>query len=389
MSSFFANPTIGDASIHCLGSVSQPIINTLYPLKALTDFHIKHHLVGLDHITGPWMDKGGMALGGQFGSQVFRGNFHRLGFGHHLFEDGFKVLFNPDYSYREFLHHLGLDFLTARGIPNPLIPTAFAETLAKTIPESFTNLLGMSPAKFAYECCTINLPKVLSGGCSLICAGKDVFLAFSDKIPHTFAAAGVNFGFGILDTAVGLFPPNPLLLTAGACEFGVGTVTAYRALVDPLLPVVNTPASVFLPALGKSIAFAGLISACTSYFTGQSFEESTKSLAASIVSATTATTATTAAAAAKSCFLGPFLGPAVGLTTFFIVKKMLDSLGSNPRPDSVVYEEYVNQESFNYFNNSSTMAMPYIPEEPIGMIKGDDLLLNKKAIIDLMVKSTN
>lgn len=108
-----------------------------------------------------------------------------------------------------------------------------------------------------------------------------------------------------------------------------------------------------------------------------------------IVSATTATTATTAAAAAKSCFLGPFLGPAVGLTTFFIVKKMLDGLGSKPQPDSIVYEEYVNQENFNYFNNSSTMAMPHIPEEPIGMIKGDDLLLNKKAIVDLMVKSTN
>ena len=382
---FFDKPNIYDYSLHCLGTISTPIVNALYPVKTLTDFHLAHHLVGANHITGPWMDKGGMSLGGQFGSQVFKGNFHRLAFGHHLFEDGFKVLFNPTLSYGEFLHHLCLDFLTQRGIPNPLIPTAFAETLSNNLPESFTQLInGMTPKEFAYEFCTVNLKKVLSGGVSLVCAGKDVFLAFSDAIPHTFGAASVHLGLGVLDTALGLFPPNPLILTAGAMEFGVSIATAYRAIVDPLLPVVNLPASVFLPTLGKAIAFSGLISACSSYFTGQSFEESTKQLAASIAASTFATTATTAAATAKSCFLGPFLGPAVGFTTFLIVKKMLDSMMPSTPSQTVVYEEYIEKENFNYFNNSYAFPMPKIPEEPIGMLKGDDLLINEKGIVNLL-----
>ena len=109
------------------------------------------------------------------------------------------------------------------------------------------------------ELMTVNMPKILGGSVSLACAGRDVFFAFSDAIPHTFLAAGTHFGLGVLNCLFGLYPPNILLLTAGAAEIGVGITTAYRTIVDPILPMVGVPGSIFFPALGRSVALGALI----------------------------------------------------------------------------------------------------------------------------------
>ena len=254
-----------DISLRCIGGISPALVNSVYPMEALTKFHRAHHISGL---TGCWMDTGATASGG-----AVKGSLHRLFHGHHLFEDGFKVVVNPDLKFGEFLHHLGMDSLTSRGIPNPLLPTAVGKQLVK---------LGMGP-KFVNELLTINVPKILGGSVSLICAGRDVFLAFSDAIPHTFLAAGTHFGLGLLNIALGLYPPNIFLLTAGVAEIGVGIATTYRTIVD----------------------------------------------------------------------------------------------SSGPVP---VYEEYIDKEDLNVFQHETVMPMPGIAKDPIGMLKGDRLLLNEAGV---------
>lgn len=346
-------------ALRCLGGISPAIVNAAYPMAALTKFHRAHHIPGL---TGRWMDTGATALGG-----AVRGSFHRLAHGHHLFEDGFKVLVNPKLKYGEFLHHLGMDSLTKRGIPNPLLPTAVGEQLVK---------LGMNQ-KFVYELMTVNLPKILGGSVGLACAGMDVFFAFSDAIPHTFLAAGMHFGFGALDILFGLYPPNLLFLTAGAAEIGVCAATTYRTIVDPILPAVGVPASVFLPALGQSVALASLIGACTSIFTGHSWADVPKTVAAS-ASASAVSTSVTFAASANG-FIGPFLGPAAAIATFIIMRKMLDA--AFPAIEQTpVYEEYISKEDLNVFQHETVMPMPGISNEPIGMLKGDRFLLNEAGV---------
>ena len=194
MTNFFTATSFGttDISLRCLGGISPALVNAAYPMEALTKFHYAHHIPGL---TGRWMDTGATALGG-----TVKGTFHRLAHGHHLFEDGFKVVVNPNLKFGEFLHHLGMDSLTARGIPNPLLPTSVGEQLVK---------FGMRQ-QFVNELMTVNMPKILGGSVGLACAGMDVFFAFSDAIPHTFLAAGMHFGFGALDILLGLYPPNIL-----------------------------------------------------------------------------------------------------------------------------------------------------------------------------------
>lgn len=348
-----------DITLRCLGGVSPAIVNAAYPMAALTQFHYAHHIPGL---TGRWMDTGATALGG-----AVRGSFHRLAHGHHLFEDGFKVLVNPKLKYGEFLHHLGMDSLTVRGIPNPLLPTAVGEQLVR---------LGMNQ-QFVSELMTVNMPKILGGSVGLACAGMDVFFAFSDAIPHTFLAAGMHFGFGALNTVFGLYPPNLLLLTAGAMEVGVGIATTYRTIVDPILPTVGVPASVFLPALGQSVALASLIGACASIFTGRSWVDVPKTVAAS-ASASAVSTSVTFAASANG-FIGPFIGPVAAIATFIIMRKMLDAAfpATEPKP---VYEEYINKEALNVFQHDTVMPMPGISKEPIGMLKGDRFLLNEAGV---------
>lgn len=361
MTNFFTATGLGtnDISLRCIGGLSPALVNAAYPMDALTKFHYAHHIPGL---TGRWMDTGATALGG-----AVKGSFHRLAHGHHLFEDGFKVVVNPNLKFGEFLHHLGMDALTVRGIPNPFLPTAVGEQLVK---------LGMRP-QFVNELLTVNMPKILGGSVGLACAGMDVFFAFSDAIPHTFLAAGMHFGLGALDILLGLFPPNIFLLTAGAAEIGVGIATTYRTIVDPILPVVGVPASVFLPALGQSVALGVLIGACASIFTGDSWADVPKAAATS-ASASAVSTLVTFAASGNG-FLGPFIGPVAAIATAILIRKMLDAAfpATEPRP---VYEEYFNSGGSNFFQHETVMPMPGIAKEPIGMLKGDRFLLNEAGV---------
>lgn len=335
------------------------MVNATYPMEALTKFHYAHHIAGL---TGRWMDTGITDFGG-----VVKGSFHRLTHGHHLLEDGFKVLVNPELKFGEFLHHLGMDFLTVRGIPNPLFPTAIGENLIK---------LGFS-RQFINEIMTVNLPKILAGSVGLVCAGRDVFLVFSDAIPHTFLAAGVHFGFGALEFILGMYPPNIFLLTAGASEIGVGIATCYRTIVDPILPALGVPASVFLPALGRSVALASLIGACASIFTGHSWADVPKTIAASSAASAVSTTVTFAGSA--NGFIGPFLGPLAGIATFILLRKMLD-MALPMKKSRPVYHEIISDGFSNVFRSEAVIPIPGIPKEPIGMISGDCLLFSASGL---------
>ena len=361
MTNFFTATGLGatDISLRCLGGVSPAIVNAVYPMEALTKFHYGHHITGL---TGRWMDTGATALGG-----AVKGSFHRLAHGHHLFEDGFKVVVEPKLKFGEFLHHLGMDSLTSRGIPNPLLPTAIGEQLVK---------LGMRKS-FVSELMTVNMPKILGGSVSLACAGRDVFFAFSDAIPHTFLAAGTHFGLGVLNCLFGLYPPNILLLTAGAAEIGVGITTAYRTIVDPILPVVGVPGSIFFPALGRSVALGALIGACSSIFNGDSWADVSKNVA--IGASASAVSRLVTFAASANGFLGPFVGSVAAIATYILMRKMLDATfpAKESRP---VYEEYINKENLNVFQHETVLPMPGIAKEPIGMLKGERLLLNEAGI---------
>ena len=344
-----------DISLRCLGSIAPSMVNATYPMEVLTKFHYAHHIPSL---TGRWMDTGATAFGG-----AVKGSFHRLAHGHHLFEDGFKVLVNPELKFGEFLHHLGMDFLTARGIPNPLLPTSLGEGLIK---------LGLTK-QFVYELMTVNLRKLLAGSVGLVCAGTDVFLAFSDAIPHTFLSAGLHFGLGAFELVCGLYPPSIFLLTAGTAEIGVGIATCYRAIVDPVLPIVGVPGSVFFPALGRSVALASLIGACASLFTGQSWADVPKTVAASAAASVVSTTLTFAASG--NGFVGPFIGPLAGVVTYILLRKMLGVSGTTTVP-AELYREFSRDDAPNVFRNEVVIPLPGIPKEPIGTIQGDRLLLS-------------
>jgi len=361
MSSFFAETGLatGDISLRCIGGVAPTVVNAIYPMEALTTWHAANHIPGL---TGRWMDTGSTALGG-----AVRGSFHRLAHGHHFFEDGFKVLVNSDLKYGQFLHHLGLDSLTARGIPNPLFPTAVGQNLVN---------MGMSQ-HFVSEMMTVNVPKVLGGSLGLVCAGTDVFACFSNAIPHTFMAAGMHFGFGTLDILFGMYPPNVLLLSAGASELGVGAVTTYRAIIDPVIPALHVPASVFLPALGQAIALTTMVGACVSVFTGTGWSEVPKTMLESAAASTVSTTVTFMAAG--SGFLAPFLGPLAGITTFLLLKKPVDSLHPQLQLPPI-YREYGTSDALRVFSLEQAIPLFGIPREPIGMLKGDLLLLNERSL---------
>jgi len=347
-----------DIALRCLGSSSPKFVNSIYPMERLTAFHVSNHIPGL---TGRWMDTGAIVGG------ATKGSFHRLVHGHHLFEDGFKVLINSKLKYGEFLHHLGLDILTTRGIPNPLLPTALGQGL--------TNL-GLNH-RFVYELMTINVPKILSGGLGIVCSGADVYMAFSDAIPHTFLNAGVHFGLGVLDLAFGLYPPNFFLLLAGASEIGVSFTTAYRAIIDPIVPALGVPTSIFFPALGQSIAMASVIGACVSYFSGKDWIETSKTMVSS--GSASAISTTVSFMAAGNGFLSPFLGPICGIASFIVIKNVLDFLWSKNDNKEFQYKE-LNKDELSVFRRENVIPFFGTPKEPIGMLKGDRLLLNDDGI---------
>jgi hypothetical protein len=338
------------------GAVSPAVVKAIYPMDALSHWHEMHHIKA---ITGRWMDGGGNFLTG-----VTRGSYHRLEHGHHLFEDGYKVLINPKLKFGEFLHHLGLDSLTTRGIPNPLLPTALVGNLEN---------LGLSKA-FVNELMTVNVPKILGGSLGLICSGNDVYMAFSDTIPHTFTAAGPHLLFGTMDLCFGMYPPNFLLLLAGTSEIGVAGITAYRALVDPVLPIVHVPGSVYFPLLGHSVLLAGLIGGCAAYWTGASWAETGKTITAATAGVTVSTTFSLAAHGIG--FLAPFLGPAAGIATALLVRKML----TTSEPSTFVYSKSVTAKDRSLFPCNPAIPVFGCPSEPIGCMKGEAFLPNAKAI---------
>ncbi len=386
MAPFFeqTGSSFADMSLRCAGGISPAIVNSIYPMQALTAYHLSHHIPGL---TGRWMDLRSLAW-----DKAFNGSFHRLSHGHHLFEDGFRVLINKDLKFGEFLHHLGMDSLTVRGIPNPLIPAFVPDSLAKSLAP-----LGISK-EFIYEMSTINVPKILSGSLGLVCAGKDVLLVFSDAIPHTYAAAGLRFLTGSVELCLGLFPPNPLLLVASASEFAVGFVTLCRTIVDPVLPIIGQPASVFLPVLGQSVGVAALIGGCVGLFAGDDWTDVPKSI---LESAGAASVSTVVNFALSGSFLGPFLGPLAGVATFLVLKRMLDAaIVSKSGQPPLRYLEWCDDMAKNYFLESKASDFTGLTDyfggskvipclgcvdrtEPIGVLKGDKLLLSEHNLSDM------
>ena len=286
---------IGEAALHTVGGVANPLVHALYPFEQMYRFHATHHIAGL---TGRWMDTGAFALGGNVA-----GPWHRLAHGHHLLGDGVQVAFHPKLKFGEFLHHLGMDSLTKTGVPNPLFPASMAEGLMK---------LGFSKA-FTQEFLTLNVPKVLGGSLGLVLAGNDVVACISDQIPHTFGAAGRHFLFGCLNLAFGAFPPNFLLYGAAAAEFTVAGVTAYRACTEPVVEFAEAPAQVFFPAIGAAIAVGavgGLVAAILRKKPGLiprlAFIGGSAAAASKFVGAA-------AAASAAPLMIGPLAGISVGM----------------------------------------------------------------------------
>src|SRR4051812_18004088 len=117
------NLTTSDA-MQISAATLNPVVRAMYPMERLTRWHQMNHLPGL---TGRWMDTGATALGG-----AVRGPWHRLAHGHSLIGDGLKVIATPQLKFAEFLHHLGLDFFTKTGIPNPLITKGLGEFLLRS-----------------------------------------------------------------------------------------------------------------------------------------------------------------------------------------------------------------------------------------------------------------
>jgi hypothetical protein len=358
------------SGLYVAGALSPSLVNSLYPMQELTKWHARNHIVGL---TGRWMDKGGTYLTGH------GGNFHRLSHGHHLFEDGFKVMVNPKLKFGEFLHHLGLDSLTRRGIPNPLLPTSLQMPLMS---------MGLEK-QFVHDVLTINVPKILGGSLGLICAANDVYMCFSDAIPHTYLAAGTHFLLGAIDIGIGMYPPNILLLAAGVMEVGVGSVTLFRTVCDSLVTssavdmtisqsvdaLAAATSPVYLPAVGGSLAIGAVLGGAAGWWTGQSWQDVTKSAAISGTSA--ATSVSVGALAAKAGFIAPFLGAGAGLAAAVLMRAALSS-GRTGVP--VGYQEYEEMDIPSLFPAPTGLPLFGAPDRPIGRLEGDTLVLDHRAL---------
>ncbi len=356
MSGFFGDTglTAGETTVRLLGNIAPRVVDHIYPLEALTRFHYANHLPGL---TGRWMDTGATALGG-----AVKGGYHRLAHGHHLFDDGFKVLVNPDLKFGQFLHHLGMDSLTRRGIPNPFAPKQMGEALIA---------MGMKKA-MVNDLLTLNVPKVMGGSLALVCSGADVWMAFSDAIPHTWTATGAHFLFGALNIGFGMFPPNPLLLVAGGLEMGVASMTAFRTIVDPLIPTLGVPLSVYLPALGQAVALSSVLSICAAFLTGAGWRKMPVLVSSAALAAAAGTTVSFTSAAAG--FVSPFWGPAAGIATYLLARKMWQSL--EVESDAINYIPIGTDPSTNLFREETIVPLFNVPKEPIGSISGDNLLIS-------------
>ncbi|MEO1992428.1 MAG: hypothetical protein ABGW78_10885 [Pirellulales bacterium] len=361
--SFFSSGGIDSiqSGLYVAGSLSPRLVNNLYPMEALTKWHAANHIAG---ITGSWMDKGGTYLAGQ------GGNWHRLYHGHHLFEDGFKVLTNPKLKFGEFLHHLGLDSLTTRGIVNPLVPTTLAEPLMS---------LGLSKS-FVHEIMTINVPKILSGSLGVICAGRDVYMCFSDAIPHTYLASGVHFLFGGLQIGLGMYPPNALLLASGVAEIGVGSVTLYRTVCDSLASpsasvLTDLVSPVYLPVIGGSLAMGAILGGAAGWWTGTSWQETAKGAATAGLGS--AASATVGMLVAKAGLIAPFLGAGAGIATALLVRAALRSADGADKEELVSCGKFLGN---SVFSDATTFPLFKATNQPIGRIEGDTLKLDHRSL---------
>lgn len=292
--------------------IGKPVALPLSIQRGLTEYHVAHHLPGP---TGAWID-------------ALKGPNHRIFSGHHLIEDGISVIKDPNLKFGDFLHHLGCDFLSVKGIP--VVPKFMINGLLST---------GLSET-FVSNLCSLNLAQVLSGGISLVCSGADVLMVLADAIPHTFPAAGMHFAFACFDLASGLMFPNVLMIGASAGEFFTSAVTLYRAVTDPVIPMLGVPGSVFYPALFQSMLFGGILGGAISVLRGASFGETVKTASSSTLSAAAATFANFA--------VGSFaVSAAAGMATFFVAKKLLDTLfPEKEEPFFAVSDPYKNGNGF-------------------------------------------
>ena len=286
--------------------IGKPIALPLPLQRGLSEFHLHHHLPGN---TGAWMD-------------ALKGPNHRIFSGHHLIEDGISVIKDPNLKFGDFLHHLGCDFLSVKGIP--VVPKFMINGLLST---------GLSET-YVSSLCSLNLAQVLSGGISLVCSGADVLMVLADAIPHTLSAAGMHFAFGCFDLASGLMFPNILMIGASAGEFFTSAVTLYRAVTDPVIPILGVPGSVFYPALFQNMLLGGFLGGAISVLRGNSLGETVKTASSSTLSAAAATFSSFAA--------GSFaVSAATGVATFFVAKKLLDTLfPSQEKPFFTLSDSY-------------------------------------------------
>ncbi|MDR2441765.1 MAG: hypothetical protein LBE12_20590 [Planctomycetaceae bacterium] len=356
--------------IGTLAPTTNPIVNTIYPMEMMTKFHQTHHIAGL---TGRWMD----TLPGHIHSG---GWYHRINHGHHLFNDGIKVLKHPKLNFGEFLHHLGMDSLTKAGIPNPLFPT---ETMLKGLQR-----LGMS-ASTASELLTVNVPKLLGGGLSLLVAGHDVYACFSDTIPHTFLATGYHLGIGAIDLMFACYPPNPFVMLSGVAEIGVGTVTGIRTLIDTFNPTtisIFDSTAVCFPVWAETAALSALFGACVGYWSGKSIDNIAKGAGITVISSITAASISGMLA---GNFVAPFIGGIAGFATGLLLRKIFmsydfaDQQRLNNKFHHTDYfgkSRYFNNYSQYFGNIGQVVPIMQLPSEPIGTLKDGKLLLDKQAI---------
>jgi hypothetical protein len=341
-------------AINYSGMISPALTNTFYPTEYLTKLHYALHIPGTTHT---WMDTGLFTQGGSVA-----GGFHRLSHGHHLFKDGFTVLTNPNLSFGEFLHHLGLDFMTKRGIPIPIFPPSMGESLIN---------LGLSRTVVS-ELMSVNLPKLLTGSLSLVVSGHNVLLAFSDAIPHTLSHALFHTGLGAAQLAFGCFPPNIFILTAGAMQTAVGLTTLYRYIVDPVIPAFGVPGSVFFPAIWQSFAISSVIGAGISALSGGTISQISKNTLSAGCAGASSKSASFAATA--SGMLGPFWGVGAGIATYYIVRNVLEYMF--PERTKEIHTIY--PDTSKYITSNSVFPLFGLPSNRIGYLDDDGSLFMEK-----------
>jgi hypothetical protein len=339
--------------LNCWSAFPPGIVKSFYPLEAMTKFHANNHL---DGVTGRWMDTGLLKSGGHV-----NGSWHRMTHGHSFFDDGFKVLVSDRLSYGDFLHHLGMDIFTKQGIP--IVPACVYKSLIAA---------GM-PERIAGELLSLNMPKILSGSLGLLCSGPNAYLAFSNALPHTFGSAFSHLAIGSLEIAFGCYPPNILLLSAGGLEIFAGSATLARAIIDPVVPALGVPYSVFLPALAQSVLFGSIIGGGVRFM----LEGSVESLAKGVVAGGSAGAASLTASYVFSGagIIAPFLIPIVGIASYLIANKTLDYfLGSGNKEfitNSLTVEDPFSQ------NSNSLIPLTAFSEEPMGKIVDSKLVFNE------------